>query len=755
MLSRDLEVSLNLAISEASRRGHTYVTVEHILYALLHNPSAADAIKACGGSLDDVRGDLDEFFDKHIGSDKLDKGQLPQPTVGFQRVIQRAAQQVQSSGKEKILGSNVLVSIFSEKDSFAAFYLEKQDISRLDIIQFLSHGNHQTNDDESSEDEEKLLPGNETSHESEQKKTKATALEQYTVDLCKRAQNGDIDPLIGRNDEIERTIHILCRRRKNNPLFVGEAGVGKTALAEGLALRITQEKVPKQLNNARIFSLDMGTLLAGSKYRGDFEQRLKNTLNEIKAIPNAILFIDEIHTVIGAGSVGGGAMDASNILKPALTSGDIRCIGSTTFKEYKLLEADHALSRRLQVVKVEEPSPEDTLKILKGLKKKYEDFHHVKISDAALKLAVDLAHRYLPSRRQPDKAIDIMDEAAAALALQGKSGKSAIVKGDHISKTVARIARIPDTKISSEDREAIGTLKENLRKSIYGQDDAIDALDMSIKLARSGLGDDDRPVGSFLFAGPTGVGKTEVAKKLAEILSIELIRFDMSEYMEGHSVSRLIGSPPGYVGFDQGGLLTDAITKHPHSVLLLDEIEKAHPDLLNILLQVLDHGTLTDNSGRKADFRNVIIIMTTNAGAREMAQKSIGFTRKHGDQGKVDKAIKTTFNPEFRNRISAIIYFNHLNQDIIKKVTQKFIRELNDKIAKKKVKIELSEAAISWLATTGYDEDYGARPIKRLIEEKISRVLSEELFNGRLTGGGTVKIGQKNGVLRFIYGPKS
>ncbi len=755
MLSPDLEISLNLAVSEATRRGHPFVTVEHILYALLHNSTARDAIEACGGVIENVRKDLENFFEEHIESNSLRQGQLPQPTIGFQRVIQRAAQHVQSSGKEKIQGANVLVAIFSEKDSFAVFYLEKEKITRIDIIQYLSHG--VSKDKESVEDENPqpgLLPG-QGEEEGEGAPAKDGGLSKYTTDLCERAREGKIDPLIGRDAEMERIMQILCRRRKNNPLFVGDAGVGKTALAEGLALRVVEGNVPEVLKGLQVYSLDMGALIAGSKFRGDFEQRLKGVIKTLSKMPKHVLFIDEIHTIIGAGSVGGGALDASNILKPALASGEIRCMGSTTFKEYRNhFENDHALARRFQKIDIEEPTREDTLKILKGLKVQYEKHHNVHYSPGALQAAVDLSARYINDRKLPDKAIDVLDEAAAALTLKGPSQKSRTISSEMIQAVVAKMARIPVAKVSSTDRESLRDLEGALKSKVFGQDKAIEALASAIKLSRSGLGDEERPIGSFLFAGPTGVGKTEVAKQLARIMGIELIRFDMSEYMERHAVSRLIGAPPGYVGFDQGGQLTESITKNPHAVLLLDEIEKAHPDMQNILLQVMDHGALTDNNGRKADFRNVIIIMTTNAGAKELSQQSIGFdkgTKASLEGPGVTKAIRDQFSPEFRNRLNGIINFGALPLDIVKSVAKKFVEELNEKLHKKKVELIFDDAAITWIATKGYDEAYGARPIRRLVEEKVKQPLADELLFGEMAKGGKIYVAVQDDELKFRF----
>ncbi|RYZ57081.1 MAG: ATP-dependent Clp protease ATP-binding subunit ClpA [Proteobacteria bacterium] len=755
MLSPDLEVSLNLAVSEATRRGHPYVTVEHILYALLHNATAREAIEACGGAIDSVRRALESFFEEHIDNHSLKSGQLPQPTIGFQRVIQRAAQHVQSSGKEKIQGANVLVAIFSEKDSFAVFYLEREKITRLDIIQYLSHGPHKDEEENEEGEEGQFLPGQQSEESGSGGPSGKDALAKYTVDLIDRAKAGKIDPLIGRDSELERIMQILCRRRKNNPLFVGDAGVGKTALAEGLALMVVDGEVPEALHGLRVFSLDMGSLIAGSKFRGDFEQRLKAVVKALQKYPKHVLFIDEIHTIVGAGAVGGGALDASNILKPALASGELRCMGSTTYKEYRQhFESDHALARRFQKIDVEEPSHQDALKILRGLKDVYEKHHNVKYTAGALQAAVELSARYINDRKLPDKAIDVIDEAAAVVTLRGAKQKSRTITAEMIQTVVAKMARIPLTKVNYSERELLKDLDLTIKSQVFGQDRAVEALASAIKLARSGLGDEERPIGSFLFAGPTGVGKTEVAKQLAKSLTIELIRFDMSEYMERHSVSRLIGAPPGYVGFDQGGLLTEAINKNPHAVLLLDEIEKAHPDMQNILLQVMDHGTLTDNNGRKTDFRNVIIIMTTNAGAKELNQQSIGFEqliRSKTDILGLSKAVKDMFSPEFRNRLNGIINFGPLPIDVVKLVAKKFVDDLNAKLLKKKVVLEFNDEAIEWVAVKGYDEAYGARPIRRLVEEKVKQPLAEELLFGEMANGGSIKVTVKDDALDFEF----
>ena len=777
MISHELEVSLNLAVSEAARRGHEYVTVEHVLFALLQNDTATKALRACGGSIEYTRQRLEEFFDEHIASGTLRPGQMPQPTIGFQRVIQRAAQHVRAAGKDKIKGENLLVALFSERDSFAVYFLQQQHISRFDVINYISHGITKPTDGTESPhegDSGKEPPvarlgdgdhnGNPDNRDSQPREDEDEAetgpadrqggrdpLALYAVDLCARARAGHIDPLVGRDAEIERTVQVLCRRRKNNPLLVGDAGVGKTAIAEGLALRITEDKVPGVLKGATIYSLDMGSLLAGSRFRGDFEQRLKGLLTSIKKKKNAILFIDEIHTVIGAGSVSGGTLDASNLLKPSLANGTLRCIGSTTFKEFRgHFENDHALVRRFQKIDVDEPSVDDTIAILKGLKSRYEDHHKVKYSPEALRGAVELSARYLRDKKLPDKAIDVIDEVGAAAALARepgkgnyKSSKVRTISLDDVQAVVAKMARIPPQKVSNSDKTALKDLDKKLKSVVFGQDPAIDALASAIKLSRSGLGSSDKPIGSFLFAGPTGVGKTEVAKQLAAILGIEFIRFDMSEYMERHTVSRLIGAPPGYVGFDQGGLLTDAVNKTPHSVILFDEIEKAHGDLQNILLQVMDHGTLTDNNGRQTDFRNTVIIMTTNAGAREMMHGAIGFTRSPGvapaEKGDLE-AVKNTFSPEFRNRLDAVIYFQQLPRPVILSVVDKFTREIVQKLAARKIEVVVEDSAREYLADKGYDPSFGARPLARLIQNEISKPLADEVLFGKLSKGGQVRI---------------
>jgi ATP-dependent Clp protease ATP-binding subunit ClpA len=753
MISQDLEISLNLAVSEAARRGHEYVTIEHILFALLQNESAIKAIRACGGSIEVTRGKLEDFFSEHIPTGMLRAGQMPQPTVGFQRVIQRAAQHVRASGKERIRGENILISMFSERDSFAVYILQQQNITRFDVINYVSHGLAKLPEDTTNEDD-KLLPS-ENRQDPEDESTRDDAgeddgnvqksskdpLTQYAVNLNERALAGKIDPLVGRDTEIERCVQILCRRRKNNPLLVGDPGVGKTAIAEGIAWKITQGDIPDPMKNAVIYSLDMGSLLAGTKFRGDFEQRLKGVVNAIKKKPNAILFIDEIHTVVGAGQVSGGTMDASNLLKPALSNGEVRCIGSTTFKEFRQhFEADAALSRRFQKIDIEEPSIEDTVSILKGLRPRYEEHHHVKFPDEALRIAVDLSVKYLRDKKLPDKAIDVMDEVGASFALKGHSKSAAKPKRatvEDVQKVVARMARVPAEKITTAARQELKGLAQKLKSFVFGQDLAVDAIADMIKMSRSGLGSNDKPIASFMFAGPTGVGKTEVAKQLANVLGIEFIRFDMSEYMERHAVSRLIGAPPGYVGYEQGGLLTESVNKSPHAVLLLDEIEKAHPDMQNILLQVFDHGTLTDNNGRKTDFRNTIIIMTTNAGARELLQGNIGFGRPAlaSEEGEL-KAVKDMFSPEFRNRLDGVITFKPLPKEIVLMVVDKFLDELVVKLKARKIEFTATQKLREWLAEKGYDIAFGARPLARVIQDQIKKPLSDELLFGKLAKSG-------------------
>lgn len=756
MISHDLEVSLNLAVSESARRGHEYVTVEHILFALLQNESATRALRACGASVELTRSKLEDFFAEHIPGSMLKPGQMPQPTVGFQRVIQRAAQHVRSAGKERIKGENILVSMYSERDSYAVYVLQEQNISRFDVINYISHGVAKLGD--GSSDSASRLPTSEQDQESDNEshqrneddgeqrtahKSIKDPLAAYAVDLNQRARDGRIDPLIGREDEVERTVQILCRRRKNNPLLVGDAGVGKTAIAEGLAWKIVQKDIPGPLKDAQIFALDLGALLAGTKFRGDFEQRMKGVIEAVKKRKNAILFIDEIHTVIGAGQVSGGTMDAGNLLKPALSNGDLRCIGSTTFKEFRqYFEGDAALSRRFQKIDVEEPSIENAIKILKGLRPTYEEHHNVRYSDDAIKSAVELSAKYLRDKKLPDKAIDVMDEVGASFALKGHSQealKPKRVTVDDVQAVVAKMARVPAEKVSNTNRQELKDLSSRLKGLVFGQNDAIDAVSEMIKMNRSGLGNSDKPIASFLFAGPTGVGKTEVAKQLALTLGIEFVRFDMSEYMERHAVSRLIGAPPGYVGFEQGGLLTEAINKTPHAVLLLDEIEKAHPDMQNILLQVFDHGTLTDNNGRKTDFRNTIIIMTTNAGARDLLQGNIGFGRPATSiqEGEI-QALKDLFSPEFRNRLDGIVTFKPLSREIVLLVVDKFIDELAMKLAQKKVDLHVTDKLRGWLAEKGYHVAYGARPLARTIQDYLKKPLADDLLFGKLSKGGKV-----------------
>jgi len=738
MIAQELEVSLHMAFVEARQQRHEFITVEHLLLALLDNPSAAEVLRACSANIDDLRKSLANFIKDNTpqvaGSDEVDT----QPTLGFQRVIQRAIMHVQSTGngKKEVTGANVLVAIFGEKDSHAVYYLHQQGVTRLDVVNFIAHGIRKSDPPEPS----KPAESQPESEEGAEKNEKASPLEQFTQNLNQMAKDGRIDPLIGRDHEVERVIQILCRRRKNNPLLVGEAGVGKTAIAEGLAWRITQGSVPEVLAEANVYSLDMGALLAGTKYRGDFEQRLKGVLKSLKDKPHAVLFIDEIHTLIGAGAASGGTLDASNLLKPALSSGTLKCIGATTFTEYRgIFEKDAALSRRFQKVDVVEPTIEQTVDILKGLKSRFEEHHNVKYALAALQAAAELSAKYINDRHLPDKAIDVIDEAGAAQRVLPVSKRKKTISKAEVEDIVAKIARIPPANVSNDDRGKLKTLERDLKSVVFGQDKALDVLASSVKMARSGLGKGDKPIGAFLFSGPTGVGKTEAAKQLAYIMGIELIRFDMSEYMERHAVSRLIGAPPGYVGFDQGGLLTEAITKKPHCVLLLDEIEKAHPDIFNVLLQVMDHGTLTDNNGRKADFRNVILIMTTNAGAETMNKATIGFTnpREAGDEM---ADIKRLFTPEFRNRLDAIVGFKALDEQIILRVVDKFLLQLETQLAEKKVEVTFTDALRKHLAKKGFDPLMGARPMQRLIQDTIRRALADELLFGRLVDGGRLTV---------------
>jgi len=749
VISEELEVSLHMAFVEARTARHEFITVEHLLLSLLDNVAAIEVLRACSANLEALRHDLRKFINENTPVFPGDGEVDTQPTLGFQRVIQRAIMHVSSgnSNKKSVTGANVLVAMYGEKDSHAVYYLLQQGVTRLDVVNFLSHGI--TKAAEESSPEPAKQPGAEPEHKSEQHKS---PLELYAVDLNLEAREGRIDPLIGREHEVERVIQVLCRRRKNNPLLVGEAGVGKTAIAEGLAWRITRNDVPSILADAQVYALDMGALLAGTKYRGDFEQRLKAVLRSLKDNANAILFIDEIHTLIGAGSASGGTLDASNLLKPALSSGQIKCLGATTYNEYRgIFEKDHALSRRFQKIDVVEPTVEQTIKILRGLKRYFEAHHGVRYSSAALTAAAELSARHINDRFLPDKAIDVIDEAGAAQRLLPRSRQKKLIGKAEVEATVAKIARIPPQNVSNDDRNKLATLERDLKTVVFGQDTAIEALAGAIKMARSGLGRPDKPIGAFLFSGPTGVGKTEVARQLAFIMGVELLRFDMSEYMERHAVSRLIGAPPGYVGFDQGGLLTEAISKQPHCVLLLDEIEKAHPDVYNILLQVMDHGVLTDNNGRKADFRNVIIVMTTNAGAESLNRNTIGFATSStkGDE-LVD--IKRMFTPEFRNRLDAIISFASLSREIILRVVDKFLMQLEDQLHEKHVEVAFSQALREYLARKGFDPAMGARPMQRLIQDAIRRALADELLFGRLADGGHVEVdldAQDNVVLSF------
>jgi len=732
MLNKDLEISLNVAFRQAKESRHEFMTVEHLLLALLDNPSAIEALTACGADLSKLRKSLLDFIDETTPVIPLEEEEREtQPTLGFQRVLQRAVFHVQSSGKSEVNGSNVLVAIFSEQESQAAYILKKSDISRLDIVNFISHGISKIGSDQSTNNQEEI----EQAAEEEPR-----VVESFAVNLNEEAKKGNIDPLIGRDDELERTLQVLSRRRKNNPLFVGEAGVGKTAIAEGLATLIESEKVPEFLNEATIYSLDMGALLAGTKYRGDFEKRFKSLLKELEKDTKAILFIDEIHTIIGAGAASGGMMDASNLIKPLLSAGKLRCIGSTTYQEYQsIFEKDRALARRFQKIDIAEPSVDDTTKILQGLKEKYEAHHGIRYTNKALKAAALLADKYINERFLPDKAIDIIDEAGAKQQLLSPSKRKKVINNLEIESIVAKMARIPEKSVSSTEKDSLKNLDRNLKLVVFGQDHAIEELSSSIRLSRAGLGNEQKPVGSFMFAGPTGVGKTEVTQQLAKIMGLELTRFDMSEYMEKHAVSRLIGAPPGYVGYEQGGLLTDAVIKHPHSVVLLDEIEKAHPDVFNILLQVMDHGTLTDNNGRKADFRNVVVVLTTNAGVTETTRQSIGFKQQDHSFDAMDE-INKVFTPEFRNRLDNIVWFNHLDTEVIYQVIDKFIVELQALLDEKGVSLELTKNAKDWLAEHGYDKNMGARPMARLIQEQLKKPLANELLFGELVQGGVAKV---------------
>ncbi len=738
--SNSLEESLHRAIEYANERHHEYATLEHLLLSLIDDRDAASVMRACNVDIERLRAKLTDFLDKELTNLILDQDSEAQPTASFQRVIHRAVVHVQSSGREEVTGANVLVAVFAERESNAAYFLQEQDMTRFDAVNFISHGISKRAGMSEPRGVRGVDEDAATVEGSDDKKRSTDALEAYCVNLNQKAKDGRIDPLIGRDKEIERTIQVLCRRSKNNPLYVGDPGVGKTAIAEGLARKIVRGEVPQVLANATVFSLDMGTLLAGTRYRGDFEERLKAVMKEIEAYPGAILFIDEIHTVIGAGATSGGAMDASNLLKPALQSGVLRCIGSTTYKEYRQhFEKDRALVRRFQKIDVAEPTVEDAFEIMKGLKPYFEDFHNIKYTNQAIKAAVELSAKYIHDRKLPDKAIDVIDETGASQMLLPPSKRKRTIGVKEVEATVATMARIPPKTVSKSDTELLRNLENDLKRVVFGQEQAIHALSAAIKLARAGLRDAEKPIGCYLFSGPTGVGKTEVARQLASLLGVQILRFDMSEYMERHTVSRLIGAPPGYVGFDQGGLLTDGVDQNPHCVLLLDEIEKAHPDLFNVLLQVMDHGKLTDHNGKQVDFRNVILIMTTNAGAAEMSKAAIGFgsTQRVGED---EEAIKRMFSPEFRNRLDAVIAFSRLSREMISRVVEKFIFQLEAQLADRNVMIELSPEAMDWVADHGYDELYGARPLARVIQEHIKKPLAEELLFGKLEGGGTVRV---------------
>ena len=741
MLDKKLEQTLNNLFAEAREQRYEFMTIEHLLFALLNNDSASAVLKACGANLNSLHSDLIKFIEENSTIIKDIDERDTQPTIGFQRVLQRAVFNVQSSGKNEVSGANVLVAIFGERESHAVYYLNQHNITKLDITNYISHGIANVN-------EENEINIDEMEDETYQEKSSENLLDSFAVNLNEKAIEGKIDPLIGRQIEIQRTIQVLCRRRKNNPLYVGEAGVGKTAIAEGLAKLIVDGEVPDILINSVIYSLDLGALLAGTKYRGDFEKRLKSVISELKKQPNLILFIDEIHTIIGAGAASGGVMDASNIIKPVLASGELKCIGSTTYQEYRgIFEKDHALARRFQKIDISEPSIDETVKILEGLKSRFEEHHDIKYTRQALKTAAELTERYINDRHLPDKAIDVIDEAGAAQKLVPESKRKKTVGVNDIENVVAKIARIPSKTVSSNDKSIIKNLERNLKMVVFGQDEAINMLSNTIKMSRSGLGNTQKPIGNFLFAGPTGVGKTEVTRQLAIQMGVELVRFDMSEYMERHTVSRLIGAPPGYVGFDQGGLLTDAINKQPHCVLLLDEIEKANPDVFNLLLQIFDHGTLTDTNGRKTDFRNVIIVMTTNAGADRLSRASVGFTTQDHSSD-VKESINKMFDPEFRNRLDAIIHFNPLDKRTISNVVDKFLIELEVQLDDKKVTIEITEGAREWLADNGYDKIMGARPMSRLIQKMIKRPLAEELLFGKLMQGGHVIASLENNSIK-------
>jgi ATP-dependent Clp protease ATP-binding subunit ClpA len=747
MLSKELEFSLNTAFKQAREKRHEFMTVEHLLLALLDNPTAASVLRACGVDLDGLRRDLTSFIEANTPLLPANDPRDTQPTLGFQRVLQRAVFHVQSSGKKEVNGANVLVAIFGEQESQAVYLLGKYDLSRLDVVNYISHGISKISDEPSQDDAG--LAADEV--EGGEEETRKRPLDNYATNLNEVAREGRIDPLIGRDSEVERTIQILCRRRKNNPLYVGEAGVGKTAIAEGLAKKIVDGEVPEVLEDATIYALDLGALVAGTKYRGDFEKRLKGVLAQLKKEEHAILFIDEIHTIIGAGSASGGVMDASNLIKPMLASGELKCIGSTTYQEYRgIFEKDRALARRFQKIDVSEPTIDETYEILRGLKTRFEEHHGVRYTVKALRAAADLSARYITDRHLPDKAIDVIDEAGANRRMQPEATRRKTITVHDVENIVAKIARIPPRNVSASDMETLRNLERDLKMVVFGQDAAIDTLAASIKMARSGLRDEGKPIGSFLFTGPTGVGKTEVSRQLAKILGIELVRFDMSEYMERHTVSRLIGAPPGYVGYDEGGLLTDAILKQPHAVLLLDEIEKAHPDVFNLLLQVMDHGTLTDTNGRKVDFRNVILIMTSNAGASEVSRSSMGFVQQdHSSDGM--EAIKRMFTPEFRNRLDGIIQFKPLDPRTIANVVDKFIIQLEAQLEQKKVSLVVDDSARAWLAARGFDEKMGARPMTRILQEHIKKPLANEILFGRLANGGEVRVLANGEELAFEY----
>jgi ATP-dependent Clp protease ATP-binding subunit ClpA len=747
MITRELQVTLSSAVNEAIRRRHEYVTLEHLLYALLQDATASDAIHHCGGNVEALKLELEKFFDEQLEQVKRRLGNIPEQTVAFQRVLEYALMQADASGQKEINGGNILAALFQAEQSHAVYLLKKQGITRLDVLNYISHGISKIDTDDAP-----LVDSGEAEADAENAQTNRDPLKAFTVNLVERAAAGFIDPLIGRGPELLRTIQILCRRRKNNPLYVGEPGVGKTAIAEGLALRIHEGNVPEVIRDAQVYALDMGAVLAGTKYRGEFEQRFKGVINALKKIPGAILFIDEIHTIVGAGAVSGGSMDASNIIKPALASGELRCIGSTTYGEYKAaFERDRALARRFQKIEIGEPTVAETIEILSGLKSYYEEHHGVVYTDEAIAAAAELAAKHINDRFLPDKAIDVLDEVGAAMKLLPEAERPEKITPHEVELIIARMAKIPPKSVASSERERLKKLDSELRAVIFGQDEAIAQITNAIKLSRSGLGQPDKPTGSFLFSGPTGVGKTELAKQLAVALGVEFLRFDMSEYAEPHTVSRLIGAPPGYVGFDQGGLLTDAVTKTPYAVLVLDEIEKAHPNLFNILLQVMDHATLTDNNGKKADFRNVILIMTTNAGAREMSGKGIGFQQGEGNKGNARGAIERTFSPEFRNRLDAWVAFNPLSFEITERVVDKFIAEVNAQLAEKNITVKLTEAARAWLAKNGFDRLYGARPMARLIQTKIKQPLAEKLLFGSEETGGEVLVDEQDGELTLGF----